>query len=197
MAIDRASRRVFIAMYRHKTAANAQRFLGDLERTGPIRIRTILTEKAFTDRLFGVRGRAATRQPAFETLCSTLGIDPRLLHQDRCKPTAWLSGSTALSRTSACSIWQRAGAALLSLALQPPACTISFGQQNFLARHQTMVQTQTGNCLPNSRATSRNVTTSKKFNLIITALSLLYLRFARLCSPSTLAKAGGEAVFDV
>ena len=78
MVIDRASRRVFIAIYRHKTAANAQRFLGDWERTGPIRIRIILTEKAFTDRLFGVRGRAATRQPAFETLCSTLGIEPRL-----------------------------------------------------------------------------------------------------------------------
>jgi len=78
VAIDRASRRVFIAMYRHKTAANAQRCLGDLERTGPIRIRTILPEKAFTDRLFGVRGRAATRQPAFETLCSTLGIEPQL-----------------------------------------------------------------------------------------------------------------------
>ncbi|MEJ6608259.1 MAG: hypothetical protein QNL63_00725 [Paracoccaceae bacterium] len=34
--------------------------------------------KAFTDRLFGVRRRAATRQPAFETLCSTLGIEHRL-----------------------------------------------------------------------------------------------------------------------
>ena len=70
MAIDRASRRVFIAMYRHKTAANAQRFLGDLERARPILIRTILTDngKAFTDRLFGVRRRAATRQPAFKTL---------------------------------------------------------------------------------------------------------------------------------
>ena len=78
VAIDRASRRVFIAMYRHKTAANAQRFLGDLERTGPIRIRTILPEKAFTDRLFGVRGRAVTRQLAFKTLCSTLGIEPQL-----------------------------------------------------------------------------------------------------------------------
>ena len=43
VAINRASRRVFMAMYRHKTAANAQRFLGDLERTGPIRSRTILT----------------------------------------------------------------------------------------------------------------------------------------------------------
>ena len=35
--------------------------------------------KAFTDRLFGVRRRAATRQHAFETLCSTLGIEYRLI----------------------------------------------------------------------------------------------------------------------
>jgi len=55
--------------------------------------------KAFTDHLFGVPGRPATRQRAFETLCSTLGIDPRLPHQDRRKPMARLSGSTALSRT--------------------------------------------------------------------------------------------------
>jgi hypothetical protein len=38
VTIDRASRRVFIAMYRNKTAANAGRFLGDLERACPIRI---------------------------------------------------------------------------------------------------------------------------------------------------------------
>ena len=31
--------------------------------------------KAFTDRLFGVRGRPATWQRAFATLCSTLGIE--------------------------------------------------------------------------------------------------------------------------
>ena len=43
VTIDRASRWVFIAMYRHKTAATAQRFLGDLERACPIRSRTILT----------------------------------------------------------------------------------------------------------------------------------------------------------
>jgi transposase InsO family protein len=67
-------------MYRHKTAANARRFLGDLERTRPIRIRTILTDygKASTDRLFGLRWHALTRQNAFGTLCSTLGIEYRL-----------------------------------------------------------------------------------------------------------------------
>ena len=76
VAINRASRRVFIAMYRNKTAATAWRFLGDLERRCPIRIRAILTNygKAFTGRLFGVRRRAATRQNAFDRLCLILGI---------------------------------------------------------------------------------------------------------------------------
>ena len=41
-AINRATRRVFIAMYRHKTAVNAHRFLGELKRACPIRSRTIL-----------------------------------------------------------------------------------------------------------------------------------------------------------
>ena len=80
MAIDRATRRVFIAIYRNKTAANARRFLRDLERACPIRIRTILTDngKEFTDRLFGLRKRAATGQHEFDTLCSALGIEHRL-----------------------------------------------------------------------------------------------------------------------
>ena len=46
VTINWASRWVFIAMYRHKTAATAQRFLGDLERACPIRSRTILTGMA-------------------------------------------------------------------------------------------------------------------------------------------------------
>ena len=43
VTINWASRWVFIAMYRHKTAANARRCLGDLKRACPIRSRTILT----------------------------------------------------------------------------------------------------------------------------------------------------------
>ena len=56
VAIDRATRWVFIRIYNSKTAANARRFLRDLERTCPMRIRTILTDngKEFTDRLFGL-----------------------------------------------------------------------------------------------------------------------------------------------
>jgi hypothetical protein len=41
---DRATRWVFIGIYNNKTAANARRFLRDLERACPLRIRTILTE---------------------------------------------------------------------------------------------------------------------------------------------------------
>ena len=80
VAIDRATRWVFIRIYRSKTAANARRFLRDLERACPIRIRTILTDngKEFTDRLFGLRKRAATGKHEFDRLCSDLGIEHRL-----------------------------------------------------------------------------------------------------------------------
>ena len=43
VAIDWATRWVFIRIYNSKTAANARRFLRDLERACPLRIRTILT----------------------------------------------------------------------------------------------------------------------------------------------------------
>ncbi len=93
VAIDRATRWVFIRIYNSKTAANARRFLRDLERTCPIQIRTILTDRAigtplvretmargreFTDRLFGLRKRAATGKHAFDQLCADPGIDHRL-----------------------------------------------------------------------------------------------------------------------
>ena len=93
VAIDRATRWVFIRIYSSKTAANARRFLRDLERACPMRIRTVLTERAidgaigsspmasgreFTDRRFGLRKRAATGQHAFDLLCRDLGIDHRL-----------------------------------------------------------------------------------------------------------------------
>ena len=46
VAIDRATRRVFIRVYNTKTAATAKRFLRDLERACPIRIGTILSGSA-------------------------------------------------------------------------------------------------------------------------------------------------------
>jgi hypothetical protein len=80
VAIDRATRWVLIRVFKSKTAANARRFLRDLERACPIRIRTVLTDngKEFTDRLFGLRKRAATGQHEFDLLCADLGIKHRL-----------------------------------------------------------------------------------------------------------------------
>ncbi|RFU12358.1 IS481 family transposase [Rhodobacteraceae bacterium W635] len=80
VAIDRATRWVFIRIFKAKTAANARRFLRDLERACPMRIRTILTDngKEFTDRLFGLRKRAATGTHEFDTLCTDLDIEHRL-----------------------------------------------------------------------------------------------------------------------
>ncbi len=80
VAIDRATRWVFIRIYNNKTAANARRFLRDLERACPIRIRTILTDngKEFTDRLFGLRKRIATGKHEFDRLCTELDIEHRL-----------------------------------------------------------------------------------------------------------------------
>ena len=80
VAIDRATRWVFVRIYPAQTAANARRFLRDLERAAPMKITRVLTDngKAFTDRLFGLRKRAATGQHEFDLLCSELGIEHRL-----------------------------------------------------------------------------------------------------------------------
>jgi hypothetical protein len=93
VAIDRATRWVFVRVYNSKTAANARRFPRNLERACPMRIRTILTERAiegtigsnpmasgkeFTDRLFGLRKRAQSGQHDFDPLCTDLDIEHRL-----------------------------------------------------------------------------------------------------------------------
>ena len=80
VAIDRATRWVFVRIYPAKTAANARRFLRDLERAAPMRITRVLTDngKEFTDRLFGLRKRAATGNHDFDRLCDELGIEHRL-----------------------------------------------------------------------------------------------------------------------
>ena len=80
VAIGRATRWVFIRIFKTKTAAKARRFLRDLERACPMRIRTVPTcyGKEFTDRFFGPRKRAATGQHEFDTLCTALEIEHRL-----------------------------------------------------------------------------------------------------------------------
>ena len=80
VAIDRATRWVFVRILPAKTAANARRFLRDLHRACPIRIAKTLTDngKEFTDRLFASRARAASENHEFDHLCTELGIEHRL-----------------------------------------------------------------------------------------------------------------------
>jgi len=80
VAIDRTTRWVFVRIYPAKTAANARRFLRDLERAAPMKITRVLTDngKEFTDRLFGLRRRPATGTHDFDRLCADLGIEHRV-----------------------------------------------------------------------------------------------------------------------
>src|SRR5574337_2130 len=80
VAIDRATRWVFIDIKSHKTAAAARSFLNAVAKAAPFKIRTLLTDngKEFTDRLFGKRSQDATGAHEFDALCQALGIEHRL-----------------------------------------------------------------------------------------------------------------------
>ncbi|WP_368923135.1 DDE-type integrase/transposase/recombinase [Comamonas aquatica] len=79
VAINRATRWVFIAIKQHKTAASAKAFLAVVRRAAFFKIRTILTDhgKEFTDRLFGSRSLQPTGGHEFDRLCQTLEIEHR------------------------------------------------------------------------------------------------------------------------
>ena len=80
VAIDRATRWVFVRIMSSKTATNARRFLRELARACPIKISKILTDngKEFTDRLFSSRAREASGDHEFDQLCAELDIEHRL-----------------------------------------------------------------------------------------------------------------------
>lgn len=80
VAIDRATRWVFVQLKTHKTAASAQAFLRALHKACPIRITKVLTDngKEFTDRLFASHARAPSGNHEFDQLCQELGIEHRL-----------------------------------------------------------------------------------------------------------------------
>ncbi len=80
VAIDRATRWVFVQLKANKTAASAKAFLNALHKACPIKITKVLTDngKEFTDRLFASRQRQASGQHEFDQLCRALGIEHRL-----------------------------------------------------------------------------------------------------------------------
>jgi len=85
VAIDRATRWVFIAIKSHKTAAAAKSFLNALHKAAPFKIHTLLTDngREFTDRQFGSKAKDASGQHAFDALCEALGIEHRLTRPRR------------------------------------------------------------------------------------------------------------------
>ena len=80
VAIDRATRWVFVAILPNKTAASARRFLQALYKACPIKIVKLLTDngKEFTDRLFASREKAPSGNHEFDQLCAHFGIEHRL-----------------------------------------------------------------------------------------------------------------------
>jgi transposase InsO family protein len=80
VAIDRATRWVFVAVKKDKTAASARSFLKALHKACPLKIARLLTDngKEFTDRLFASRERQPTGNHEFDQLCQELGIEHRL-----------------------------------------------------------------------------------------------------------------------
>ena len=81
MAIDRATRWVFIAIKQRKAAAAARSFFSDVAQAAPLLVSTILTDNGnkFTDRLFGNRYKNACGEHEFDLLCDSMTIENRLI----------------------------------------------------------------------------------------------------------------------
>ena len=80
VAIDRATRWVYVQIKSNKTAGSAHAFLKALHKSCPIKITRLLTDngKEFTDRLFASREREPSGNHEFDLLCQELGIEHRL-----------------------------------------------------------------------------------------------------------------------
>ena len=79
VAIDRATRWVFMRTYRDQSDTSSTDFLRRLKRAAPMRIKTVLTDNGsqFTDR-FTSRTRTPSGQHVFDLACLSMGIEHRL-----------------------------------------------------------------------------------------------------------------------
>jgi transposase InsO family protein len=80
VAIDRATRWVFVQIKSSKTAAHARAFLKALHQACPIKISKVLTDNGqeFTDRLFASDEREPSGKHVFDQACQQLSIEHRL-----------------------------------------------------------------------------------------------------------------------
>ena len=85
VAIDRATRWVYLALKPDQTAASARAFLDALTQAAPFRIQKLLTDngKAFTDRFTAQGERQPTGQHTFDQGCVAHGIEHRLIPPGR------------------------------------------------------------------------------------------------------------------
>lgn len=85
VAIDRATRWVFVRIMDTKSARCAATFLRALAKACPVRIEKILTDngKEFTDRFVTTGERTPTGLHEFDALCESLGIEHRLIRPKR------------------------------------------------------------------------------------------------------------------
>ena len=79
VAIDRATRWVYLRIYRNQTEAGSTGFLRRLKQAAPMKIQKVLTDNAsqFTDR-FTSKDKRATGLHAFDAGCTEMGIEHRL-----------------------------------------------------------------------------------------------------------------------
>ena len=80
VAIDRATRWVYMRTYRDQTERSSTDFLRRLKKAAPMLIKTILTDNGtqFTDR-FTSKKRTPSGQHAFDLVCAEFSIDHRLV----------------------------------------------------------------------------------------------------------------------
>lgn len=80
VSVDRATRLVFLRVYKHKNLSSALDFLRQCSKFYPFRIRKVLTdngkEYAYSH-LFSAKGKRITKTHEFKQLCSSLGIEHR------------------------------------------------------------------------------------------------------------------------
>ena len=79
VAIDRATRWVYLRTYRDQSETSSSDFLRRLGQAAPMKISTVLTDNGsqFTDR-FTSKTRTPTGQHVFDRTCASLGIEHRL-----------------------------------------------------------------------------------------------------------------------
>lgn len=80
LAIDWATRWVFVAIKKDKTAARARSFLNELHNNCPVKSSEVLTNntKEFTNRLFASPEPQPTGHNEFGTLCCEMDMTPGL-----------------------------------------------------------------------------------------------------------------------